>query len=113
MGIFLRLTLTVINIVFYFLFVAKCYFLEQKFMIAIKVVNLYEIIMIKLVIIKNVIIEIIQKEWAFLSSINWNATNKNLTEKSIRIKHFFMKKFKEELVITKVTNVSNSNKTKV
>ena len=63
--------------------------------------------------IKIVIVEIFQKECAFLSSMNWNATNKNLTKNSARIKHFFMKESKGRLTIKKVTNVKNSNNAKV
>ena len=63
--------------------------------------------------IKIVIVEIFQNECAFLSSMNWNATNKNLTENSARIKHFFMKEFKGRLTIKKVANVNNSNNAKV
>ena len=63
--------------------------------------------------IKIVIVEIFQKECAFLSSMNWNATNKNLTENSARIKHFFMKESKGRLTIKKVANVNNSNNANV
>lgn len=78
-------------------------------MISIRLLFFYEITMIKLIMIKIVIVEIFQKECAFLSSMNWNATNKNLTENSVRIKHFFMKESKGKLTIRKVANVNNSN----
>ena len=63
--------------------------------------------------IKIVIVEIFQNECAFLSSMNWNATNKNLTENNVRIMHFFMKESKGRFTIKKVANVNNSNNPKV